>query len=294
MGWYSDNNNNPGTIPPSDGDAAYIAVVGSKERYMAPVAPWFSTHYGDWVSYRKNWVFQSNDLWFTRWNEILKLGPRFIEIVTWNDFGESAYVGPLSSQHVDDGHSKWVNDMPHGGWLEMAKPYIAAFKTGATTPQITEEKLVYWYRPTPKDVECSGDSLGRPNGWELMTDEVFIVALLKEAGTVIATSGVNTETFEASAGASLHKLTMGVGAQKFTLRRGDVEVMSDTSLRDIVDTCACGIYNFNAYVGTVPTATSDVLVDNGAITSSVPSGCECLPKPSLPIRAAGAKATGTA
>lgn len=53
MGWYSDGNNKPGSNTPSQGDAAYVEWVGSKERYMAPVAPWFSTHYGAWVSYGK-------------------------------------------------------------------------------------------------------------------------------------------------------------------------------------------------------------------------------------------------
>lgn len=294
MGWYSDNNNGPGDIPPSDGDAAYVSTLGSKDRYMAPVAPWFSTHYGDWVSYRKNWVFRSSDLWFTRWNEILTLGPRFIEIVTWNDYGESAYVGPLKGQHYDDGHSKWVNDMPHGGWLEMAKPYIAAYKAGGTAPAVTEEKLVYWYRPTPKDITCSGDNLGKPNGWELMTDEIFVVALLKTAGKVTASSGSNSQSFDAPTGVSLHKLPLGVGSQTFALSRGGVDVFKATSLRDVVDTCACGIYNFNAYVGTVPAAAPDVLVNNEAITSSVPAGYRCLPTPSLPIRASAARATGAA
>jgi len=44
MGWYSDGNNKPGSNPPSGGDAAYADWIGSKERYMAPVSPWFSTH----------------------------------------------------------------------------------------------------------------------------------------------------------------------------------------------------------------------------------------------------------
>lgn len=224
----------------------------------------------------------------------MTLGPRFIEIVTWNDFGESAYVGPLAAQHNDDGHSKWVNDMPHGGWLEMAKPYIAAYKTGGISPNITEEKLIYWYRPTSKSITCSGDALGKPAGWELMTDEIFVVALLKSPATVEVSSGTNSKRFEAPAGASLHKLAMGVGEQKFALRRGYTQLMADTSLRDVVDTCACGIYNFNAYVGTVPAAAPDVLGDNAAITSGVPAGYACKPTPSLPIRAAAAVITGYA
>ena len=33
------------------------------------------------------------------------------DITQWNDYGESHYVGPLNSPHIDDGNSKWVNDM---------------------------------------------------------------------------------------------------------------------------------------------------------------------------------------
>jgi hypothetical protein len=109
---------------------------------------------------------------------------------------------------------------------------------------------------------------------------------------VTISSGSNTNTFDAPAGVSLHKLPLGTGSQKFGLVRGDTEVFSEMSLRDVVNSCACGIYNFNAYVGTVPAGPADVLVDNGRIGVGVPEGYECLPKPSLPIRAPGAKATG--
>ena len=75
------------------------------------VSPWFSTHFGPEVSYSKNWVFPGDLLWHRRWEDILTLQPQFIEIVTWNDYGESHYIGPLDSKHTDDGGSKWVNDM---------------------------------------------------------------------------------------------------------------------------------------------------------------------------------------
>lgn len=58
---------------------SYIEAVG--KTYMAPVSPWFSTHFGAEVSYSKNWVFKSETLWKDRWDEILQLGSRldFIE-----------------------------------------------------------------------------------------------------------------------------------------------------------------------------------------------------------------------
>lgn len=151
----------------------------------------------------------------------------------------------------------------------MSKPFIAAYKAGdkSVDKHITEEKLVYWYRPTPKDVDCdstdttmqgspsnaSGNFFaGRPNGYETMKDEVFVVSLLNSSATVQVSSGDKTRKFHAPAGAKAFSLPMGVGKQKFSLIRNGKSVMSDTSLKDIVDTCPCGIYNFNAYVGTVP------------------------------------------
>ncbi len=79
--------------------------------YHVAASPWFFTHYGAEVSYSKNWVFPSDLLWYNRWAEILQLAPQYVEIISWNDYGESHYVGPLSSPHSDDGNSKWVNDM---------------------------------------------------------------------------------------------------------------------------------------------------------------------------------------
>lgn len=152
----------------------------------------------------------------------------------------------------------------------MAKPFIAAYKAGSTIalPYIEEEKLIYWYRPTPRDVDC-GDATdttmtssannasgnyfcGKPNGWETMEDEVFVVALLKSPAEVHVKSGNNTQMFRAPAGISSWSAPMGVGQQKFAVTRSGKTVLSGTSMKDIVNHCICGIYNFNAYVGTLP------------------------------------------
>lgn len=131
----------------ADGDASYKAWLGGKT-YMAPVSPWFSTHYGPEVNYSKNFVFPSNEQIYTRWQEVVLSDFSMIEMITWNDYGESHYVGPLSSIHGDDGGSKWVNDMPHDGWLTLSKPFIAAYKNKDTNVAnyITDEHVVYWYR----------------------------------------------------------------------------------------------------------------------------------------------------
>ena len=143
----------------------------------------------------------------------------------------------------------------------MAKPFIAAFKAGSTTPDpyITEDQLVYWYRPTPKNIDCSATDTttsGKPDGYNTMADEVFVVTLLKEAAQVIVQSGSQSKSFQASAGVSAFSVPMGVGQQKFAVQRSGKTVLSGVSAKDIVDTCICGIYNFNAYVGTLPAPTT--------------------------------------
>lgn len=317
LGWPNNGNNKaptPGAnVTVEEGDAAYMTALGSKP-YIAPVSAWFSTHFGPEVSYSKNWVFPSDLLWFNRWNEILTLGSQYLEIVTWNDYGESHYIGPLSSKHYDDGNSKWTNDMPHDGWLDMAKPFISAYHAGAKSVDsyITDDQIIYWYRPTLRGLDCdatdttmvpannaSGNYFeGRPNGWQDMEDSVFVVAMLTSAGTVTVTSGGTTQSFNAPAGASAYQVDMQVGQQSFSLTRGGQTVLSGTSLKDISSICICGIYNFNAYVGTLPAGPSDPLGPDGL--ASLTAGLHvstCLATPSLgtapPLQTASVTSTKT-
>lgn len=304
MGWDSNGNNKApvrgGTnVTVVDGDLSYKQWLSTKP-YIAPVSPWFSTHYGAEVSYSKNFVFPSDLLWFNRWNEVLLQSPSFVEIITWNDYGESHYIGPLSSPHYDDGASKWVNDMPHDGFRDLAKPYIAAYKAGAKSvdPYIEEDQIVYWYRPTPSDVECdstdntmgagtntSGNYFhGKPNGSGDMQDTVFVVTLLTDDASLSVTSGTTTKTFQAKAGANAFEVPMGVGQQTFSLTRDSEIVLSGTSLKDIQSSCICGIYNFNAYVGTLPEQDSDPLGTDGLASFTVGlSATTCSATPSLGI-----------
>ncbi|KAK5007002.1 hypothetical protein LTR39_005514 [Cryomyces antarcticus] len=150
----------------------------------------------------------------------------------------------------------------------MAKPFIAAYKAGDSEPDayITEDQLVYWYRPSPSTASCdstdttmvaaNNDSgnyfMGRPNGWQDAADSVFVVSLLTKPGVVHINSGNTSHTFHAPAGASSYSVPMGIGKQSFALERGDKTVIGSTSLKDIIDGCVCGLYNYNAYVGTVP------------------------------------------
>lgn len=58
---------------------------------MMPAAPWFYTNL---PGYDKNWMWpvRTMNLWEQRWTEILFAQPDYVEIISWNDFGE---VSPI-------------------------------------------------------------------------------------------------------------------------------------------------------------------------------------------------------
>ncbi|KAK5998867.1 Mutanase [Cladobotryum mycophilum] len=211
--------------------------------YMAPVSPWFSTHFNS-----KNWVFIAEEQPQRRWQQILDMKPALVEIVTWNDFGESHYISGPQPNHSDDGSSQWANGFPHDGWRTLFRPYIAAYKSGASTPKVTTDEIVYWYRPTPRQAQCTNDPLGIPRGAELMDDLVFVSTLLTQPAQLTVHSGGQTKTVNAPAGINTFNFTMGVGKQSFSVVRNGKQILGGDSKKDVTNSCQK--YNFNAYVGT--------------------------------------------
>lgn len=138
--------------------------------------------------------------------------------MTWNDYGESHYIGPYNTPHTDDSSSAWAAGLDHTAMLDFAVPYIKAFKAGETAPVIEEEMLVYWYRPHLKSASCdSTDNCGsKPTGWDFLGDTVFVATMTKSGGTVKVTSGNNQAVVQQlEAGVQMIEVPMGVGEQTF-------------------------------------------------------------------------------
>lgn len=119
---------------------------------MMPVSPWFYTNL---PGYNKNWLWRGDDLWYQRWRQVWFIQPELVEIISWNDFGESHYIGPLDSSEfgpftVGEAPFNYAENMPHDGWREFLSFLIDTYKNGRSS--INEEKLVIqlgsglWYR----------------------------------------------------------------------------------------------------------------------------------------------------
>ncbi|KAI0457321.1 glycoside hydrolase [Xylaria acuta] len=243
--WPTDGGNSiiPGPMT-TIWDDRFVSNLAGRP-YMAPVSPWFFTHFNT-----KNWVFICEDQPTLRWEQMLKLKPAIVEIVTWNDFGESHYISGNQPHHSDDGSSAWATGYPHDGFRTLWAPYIAAYKSGADEPTVESDQLVYWYRTTPKDTVCTNDTLAAPNGIQYLADVVFVATMLTEPAQLTVTSGGNAPvTVTVDAGIHTTNFTMGVGEQSFSLSRNDAQILSGTSEKAIANSCEK--YNYNPYVGVV-------------------------------------------
>ncbi|RPB11294.1 glycoside hydrolase [Morchella conica CCBAS932] len=240
-----------GTTPATkttDSDNQWISAINGKP-YMMAVSPWFYTRL---PQYSKNWNWDSDTLWFDRWESVIDVLPQYVEIITWNDYGESHYIGPIRSQGIVSGAEVYVNNMPHDAWRFILPYYIAAYKAGTRDVTVPTEGAMFWYRTTPKAVCGDGSTTCGNAGTggsavNCVRDSVFVVTASNTATSVEVTIGGQGKTFSVPKGVKLVELP-------FSGRVGDVVVKVNgktaTGPAKITNSCpSSGYVNFNAVVG---------------------------------------------
>ncbi|KAG1853385.1 glycoside hydrolase family 71 protein [Suillus subluteus] len=123
-------------------DLAYQAAVSPLSGpYIMSVSPWQFKNLdgaGDWVEY-------SDTLWNYHWQQAVNdVKPDIVEIATWNDYGESHYIGDINPNvYLGTQAPLYVDGFTHAAWRD----------TGSA-PTITKDEAVFWYRAWPKAVNC--------------------------------------------------------------------------------------------------------------------------------------------
>ncbi|GAA6025714.1 hypothetical protein JCM11491_001553, partial [Sporobolomyces phaffii] len=134
--------------------------------YWAPVSHSFSVHQvknNNYVMKGGNWLLA------THYRDLIELGdraPDHIELVTFNDWGESTYFSPVRARanppretvdtatYANEAHS-------HVPFLWLAAYYNAWFKNG-TPPTITNDVIFWWYRGQQTQAKPADDPLEQP------------------------------------------------------------------------------------------------------------------------------------
>lgn len=234
-------------------------------------------------------LLRGDHLWFDRWNEVMYIQPEWVEIISWNDYGkspfsslawgggvkstsdhragESHYIGPIRQNALgalDTGKApfNYVDNMPHDSWRTFLWFSIDMYLNNITF--LTQEQIVYWYRPNPAAACGSGQTSGNTASQlqlefqpaSVMEDAVFYSALLtSDADVTVSIGGV------AQAGKWLSKPDGGIGiyhgqvpfnghtgSVSITLSRKGTTLATNTG-RDITAACQGGLANWNAWVG---------------------------------------------
>ncbi|KAJ6036601.1 Glycoside hydrolase family 71 [Penicillium herquei] len=252
-------------------DASYMQYLEGKP-YMMPISPWFFTNM---PGYDKNWLWRGDDLWYTRWEQALFLAPEFIEIISWNDFGESHYIGLTVDYHnpladamytaFDIGNApyNYVESFDHDGWRQFLPYLIDLYKFNSTTSGT--EGLVAWYRLNAAGACAdSGTTANTASQLQLeywpkdvVQDQIFYSALLSQPGDISVTiDGVNvgaTWTNTPSGNVGIYH-----GSVSFAGHSGGVILSVSTSSgllevggQQISNGCHMGdeVENWNAWVG---------------------------------------------
>lgn len=224
-------------------DQAYMNDRDGKV-YMAGVSPWFFTHF----SY-KNWIYKSDDLFTTRWESLVSLQPDFIEIITWNDYGESSYIGPQDGAFPYDSQitsSSWCDGFDHTPWISLASYYIQAYKNAAY-PAITSNKLYWWYRSHPKSAVASSDPYGEPTNYDWADDNIYLTVMLTGDATVTVTSGGSSQTFNGVSGVNhFQYIGFSAGTPSVSITMDGANVLTAQGPVTITDSPT--IYNYNPVV----------------------------------------------
>ncbi|TRM58181.1 glycoside hydrolase [Schizophyllum amplum] len=223
-------------------DDYYYSQLGS--RFSTTVSPAFYTHYS-W----KNLYYRGDDwLLNNRWEQLFNMRDRltFIEMATWNDWGESHYMGPIHTADQPTG-TTWVNGFPHTAWMDMSVYYMNAFKSGVYAP-VTSDVIYFWARPHPAAATASSDGVGKPAGWDWATDNMWAAVFSTAPATVTLRCGSSSTTTTIGAGITKLSAPLSAGQMTVTMERAGQTII-DYTPADYTYTLNPATYNYNAWVG---------------------------------------------
>ena len=234
-------------------DQCWVNNLGDK-KFMMSVSPWFYTNI---PNYGKNWLWRGDSLWHDRWQEAITYQPDFVEIVSWNDYGESHYIGPVRSSGYYDRSGLYTANMPHDPWRDLLPYYIQEYKTG--TVNVDKDILTFWYRLSPA---AAGDNGGTVCNAAYQTtyapadcvqDAIFVAVVIKslpaQVSVRIGYAGyVTWDAYKVGVNFFQRPLYSQTGTVTAKIMR-DGALVAFSSGDDIVGEPVTGFTNYNAFVG---------------------------------------------
>jgi len=220
--------------------------VGAGKIFMASVTPFYRGLGGNYRVYEP----RGFEAMAQEWEAAIAHEATWVEIVTWNDWGEASYICPFGKpKETELWEGNWGKELSHTGFLDAMRYYIDWYHNGAP-PAITRDELFYAYRLHPKDVpgriKPAEETLGLPSRVEALEDNVSVMCLLKAPAKVTIHSGDTSREFAVAAGAHHLAMPFALGKQRFVVKRAGKTVLDKTGEHEITrDSWS----NFNLFAG---------------------------------------------
>jgi hypothetical protein len=163
------------------------------------------------------WEAGNSAAYRSAWTSSIQGDADWVQLVTWNDFSESATVAPVTDATLQRNIGT--------GYYNLTGYYAAWFLTGQQ-PQITHDVLYYFYRREittaagPKQSQKDSISTG------VAENDIELLAFLTSPGVLKITIGEKSYTQNAAAGMVSFKVPSQAGTPVFTLSRNGTDIFS--------------------------------------------------------------------
>ncbi|EPX74342.1 glucan endo-1,3-alpha-glucosidase Agn2 [Schizosaccharomyces octosporus yFS286] len=242
-------------------DQVYLQHArSSNKKYMGGVSPCMFTHFTS-----KNFVFFYEGLWYSRWMQMIKLQPDYLQVITWNDYGESHYIGPTNNNAafpVDGSNAHdWVDAFTHVPLASTLPYFIQMYKQGTTGLPSNfhgPSTLFFTYRVHSKNAKATGDPIGEPQNSQNSRDEIDVIAFSSSSFTVkVSINGTVLGSANMQAGVTANSFSFVqnnaavAGVPLFQIFNGTSEVSQASGPLAILADNQVTQYNFNFCAGAV-------------------------------------------
>ncbi|KAF3391246.1 Glucan endo-1,3-alpha-glucosidase agn1 [Penicillium rolfsii] len=242
----------PGTSPTNVSDGVDSAALQEAhavgKAYMMPLSPFQFKYLGsgqDW--YRIGEVNLPE-----RMGQALQLQPDFVEVITWNDAGESHYVGDFWPEQIAGSTiGDYSNGFDHKGWLQIITPFIEAYKAGATSiseisPPSTKPVGTLWYRTLLTSASCSSSianyqsALNTVNFAVILPSDGYKINIYSNSNLIGTFSGQKGLNYNSVPG-----LAAGSGQKIEVLDSSNNVVASATGTKNVLAESSSAVCNWN-------------------------------------------------
>ena len=163
------------------------------------------------------WESGNSAAYRAAWTNSIQGDADWIQLVTWNDFSESAAIAPITDATLQRNIGT--------GFYNLTGYYAGWFLTGQQ-PQITHDVLYYFYRREltiaagPKQSQKDRIATG------VAENNIELLAFLTSPGVLKITIAGKTYTQNAAAGMVSFKIPSQAGTPVFTLSRNGADIFS--------------------------------------------------------------------